>query len=118
MIGTYVLSSGYYDAYYKRAQVVRTKLINEFADAFKSVDFLLGPTAPTTAFKIGENIADPLKMYLTDIMTVAVNLSGLPAISLPSPVTGGMPVGLQIIAPQNNDRQLLEIAKSIEGLLE
>jgi len=117
MIGTYVLSSGYYDAYYKRAQVVRTKLINEFADAFKSVDFLLGPTAPTTAFKIGENIADPLKMYLTDIMTVAVNLSGLPAVSLPSPVTGGMPVGLQIIAPQNNDRQLLEIAKSIEGLL-
>ncbi len=117
MIGTYVLSSGYYDAYYKRAQIVRTKLINEFADAFKQVDFLIGPTAPSTAFKIGENIADPLKMYLTDIMTVAVNLVGVPAISLPSLIDKGMPIGLQLIAPASHDRQLLEIALTSEGLL-
>ncbi len=72
MIGTYVLSSGYYDAYYKQAQTVRTKLINEFQKAFEQVDFLLGPVAPTTAFKIGANINNPLQMYLSDLMTVAV----------------------------------------------
>jgi aspartyl-tRNA(Asn)/glutamyl-tRNA(Gln) amidotransferase subunit A len=117
MIGTYVLSSGYYDAYYKRAQTVRTKLIAEFEKAFKGVDFLLGPTAPSTAFKIGENVNDPLKMYLTDIMTVAVNLAGVPAISLPAGEVGELPVGLQLIAPQGRDRQLLELAQAKEGLL-
>lgn len=117
MIGTYVLSSGYYDAYYKRAQIVRTKLINEFNQVFKDVDFLIGPTAPTTAFKIGENIEDPLKMYLTDIMTVAVNLVGVPAISIPAGTSDGLPVGLQIIAPQHEDRELLEIAYKTEELL-
>src|SRR5690606_3860954 len=84
MIGTYVLSSGYYDAYYKKAQIVRTKLVKEFEAAFKEVDFLLGPTSPTTAFKLGENSDDPLAMYLTDIMTVAANLVGVPAISVPA----------------------------------
>lgn len=117
MIGTYVLSSGYYDAYYKKAQTVRTKLINEFADAFRQVDFLLGPTAPTTAFKIGEHASDPLAMYLTDIMTVAVNLAGVPAISLPCGQSDGLPVGLQLIAPQRADRALLAIAKNTEELL-
>lgn len=117
MLGTYVLSSGYYDAYYKRAQTVRTKLINEFNAAFESVDFLLGPTAPTTAFKIGDNIDDPLKMYLTDIMTVAVNLTGVPAISIPCGTIENLPVGLQLIAPQRADRALLGLAKSAEGAL-
>ena len=117
MIGTYVLSSGYYDAYYKRAQQVRTKLINEFNDAFKEVDFLLGPTAPSTAFKIGENVDDPLKMYLTDIMTVAVNLAGVPAISIPAGMEAGLPVGLQLIAPQKHDRQLLQLAQAAEGVI-
>lgn len=117
MIGTYVLSSGYYDAYYKRAQTVRTKLINEFKDAFSRVDFLLGPTAPSTAFKIGQNVSDPLKMYLTDIMTVAVNLVGVPAISLPAGEVGGLPVGLQLIAPQKRDRELLELADKTEELI-
>jgi aspartyl-tRNA(Asn)/glutamyl-tRNA(Gln) amidotransferase subunit A len=114
MIGTYVLSSGYYDAYYKKAQTVRTKLINEFNGVFKNVDFLVGPTAPTTAFKLGENTKDPLKMYLADVMTVAVNLVGIPAISLPCEKAGGMPVGLQFMAPQRQDKQLLALAKSYE----
>lgn len=117
MIGTYVLSSGYYDAYYKRAQSVRTKLINEFEEAFKTVDILVGPTSPGTAFKIGENISDPLKMYLTDIMTVAANLTGAPAISIPSGQVDNLPVGLQLIAPQRHDRTLLGVAKAAEELL-
>jgi aspartyl-tRNA(Asn)/glutamyl-tRNA(Gln) amidotransferase subunit A len=117
MIGAYVLSSGYYDAYYKRAQTVRTKLIKEFEAAFKTVDFLLGPTAPTTAFKIGENANDPLQMYLADIMTVAVNLVGVPAISIPAGVSDGLPVGLQLIAPQRADRALLGIAQTTEEVL-
>lgn len=117
MIGTYVLSSGYYDAYYKKAQTVRTKLINEFETAFEQVDFLLGPTSPTTAFKIGELVSDPLQMYLTDIMTVAANLAGNPAISIPCGTVGGLPVGLQLIAAQKADRQLLGVAAAAEGVL-
>lgn len=117
MIGTYVLSSGYYDAYYKKAQQLRTKLINEFNDAFSSVDFLIGPTAPTKAFDIGANSEDPLQMYLTDIMTVAVNLVGAPAISIPAGPVKDLPVGLQIIAPQKADRALLSIAKITEELV-
>jgi len=116
MIGTHVLSSGYYDAYYKKAQTVRTKIINEFQKAFEQVDFLLGPVAPTPAFRIGEKTSDPLQMYLADIMTVAANISGNPAISVPAGKAGDLPVGLQIIAPQQADRQLLGIAKAFEGL--
>lgn len=118
MIGTYVLSSGYYDAYYRRAQVVRTKLINEFESTFNEVDFLLGPTAPVTAFKIGENVSDPLAMYLTDIMTVAANLVGVPAISIPAGVAHEMPVGLQLMAPQREDRKLLAVSQKIEEILQ
>lgn len=117
MIGTYVLSSGYYDAYYRKAQTVRTKLINEFNEAFKSVDFLVGPVAPTTAFKIGENINDPLQMYLSDIMTVAPNLTGTPAISIPAGEDHGLPVGLQIMGSFKSDRELLGMAKVTEELL-
>jgi aspartyl-tRNA(Asn)/glutamyl-tRNA(Gln) amidotransferase subunit A len=114
MIGTYVLSSGYYDAYYQKAQLVRTKLINEFDDAFKKCDVLIGPTAPTTAFKIGEHTDDPLEMYLTDIMTVAANLTGMPAISIPTGSAQNLPVGLQLIAPQGKDSLVISVAKSIE----
>lgn len=117
MIGTYVLSSGYYDAYYKKAQQLRTKLIKEFEAAFENVDFLLGPTAPVPAFAIGQNSEDPLQMYLTDIMTVAVNLVGVPAISLPAGKVNGLPVGLQLIAPQRRDASLLALAQATEGLL-
>jgi len=117
MIGTYVLSSGYYDAYYKRAQTVRTKLINEFNEAFRKVDFLLGPVAPTPAFKIGENTDDPLKMYLSDIMTVGTNLTGVPGISLPAGMAENLPVGLQLMAPQKADRALLGFARQTEALI-
>lgn len=116
MIGAHVLSSGYYDAYYKKAQTVRTKIINEFKRAFEKYDFLVGPVAPTTAFKIGERASDPLKMYLSDIMTVAANMSGNPAISVPAGEAGGLPVGFQIIGPMRGDRQLLNFAKSFEEL--
>jgi len=117
MIGTYVLSSGYYDAYYNKAQTVRTKIINEFNEAFGQVDFLVGPTAPMTAFKIGENSEDPLQMYLTDIMTVAVNMAGVPAISIPVGDINGLPVGLQLIAQQRQDRALLGAARAAEKVL-
>ncbi|MCA9332549.1 Asp-tRNA(Asn)/Glu-tRNA(Gln) amidotransferase subunit GatA [Candidatus Saccharibacteria bacterium] len=113
MIGTYVLSSGYYDDYYKKAQKVRTKLINEFSEAFNSFDFLIGPTAPTTAFPIGHKAADPLEMYLADIMTVAANLTGIPSISIPLPVSG-LPIGMQIMTKQKNDVQLLAFASKVE----
>ena len=117
MIGTYVLSSGYYDAYYKTAQQLRTKLIKEFEEAFGKVDFLIGPTSPTTAFDIGANAEDPLQMYLTDIMTVAVNLVGVPAISIPAGDVNGLPVGLQLIAPQRHDKELLGLAAKAEEVI-
>lgn len=117
LTGTYVLSSGYYDAYYKKAQQLRTKLIQEFNEAFKTYDFLVGPTAPTTAFKIGHHDDDPLQMYLTDIMTVAANLVGVPAISIPAGKIDNMPVGLQLVAPQHEDRNLLGFALKTEELV-
>lgn len=117
MIGTHVLSTGYYDAYYKKAQTVRTKLIKEAEKAFEQVDFLIGPVAPTIAFKIGENVSDPLKMYLSDIMTVAANLIGNAAISLPAGQVDGLPVGVQLMAPQRADRDLLAFSKKAEELL-
>lgn len=116
MIGTHVLSSGYYDAYYKKAQTVRTKIIGEFRQAFLNYDFLVGPVAPMTAFKIGERAKDPLQMYLCDIMTVAANMSGNPAISVPAAVADGLPVGLQIIGPMSGDRELLGFAKAFEEI--
>ncbi|CAN5669667.1 Asp-tRNA(Asn)/Glu-tRNA(Gln) amidotransferase subunit GatA [soil metagenome] len=118
MIGTYVLSSGFYDAYYKRAQQVRTLIIQEFEKVFKDVDYLIGPTAAGTAFKLGEKSNDPLRMYMNDIMTVGVNLVGAPAISLPAGKSNdGLPIGLHVIAPSRQDKALLETAKAIEGIL-
>ena len=117
MIGTYVLSSGYYDAYYKKAQTVRTKLIEEFNAAIAGVDFLAGPVAPTTAFKIGQNVDDPLQMYLADILTVAANLIGNPSISVPAGLSDGLPVGLQLMAAQRADKELLAAADQAEALL-
>ena len=116
MIGTYVLSSGYYDAYYKKAQTVRSKLINEFNTAFEQFDFLLGPVAPTTAFKIGAN-KDPLQMYLCDVMTVAASMVGCPSISIPAGTSDNLPVGLQLMAPQKADKELLALAEQTEELL-
>jgi aspartyl-tRNA(Asn)/glutamyl-tRNA(Gln) amidotransferase subunit A len=116
MIGTYVLSSGYYDAYYKKAQTVRTKIINDFSQAFSKYDLLIGPTSPTVAFKIGEKTADPLKMYLNDIMTVAANMSCNPAISVPAGMSEGLPVGLQMIAPMGADAAMLAAAEAFERI--
>ncbi len=117
MIGTYVLSSGYYDAYYKKAQTVRTKIKKEFEAAFKKVDFIVGPVSPTPPFKIGEKTKDPLQMYLADLLVVAPNLAGIPAISIPAGLSNGLPVGLQIMSPQRTDRELLGFAKQAEELL-
>jgi len=116
MIGSYVLSSGYYEAYYKKAQTVRTKIVDEFREAFKKVDILVGAVSPTVAFKIGEKANDPLQMYLADIMTVAANISGNPALSVPAGESNNLPVGLQLIADYKNDRQLLAAAKAFEEL--
>ena len=117
MIGSYVLSSGYFDAYYLKAQKARTLLINEFNELFDNYDFLIGPTAPTPAFKLGENTHDPIKMYLADIMTVPASLAGLPAISIPNGVSeNGLSIGLQIIGPMRSDAKLLNLAKSLEVL--
>ena len=118
LIGTYVLSSGYYDAYYKRAQKVRTKLINEFHAAFEKYDLLIGPTAPTPAFKLGANVHDPLAMYLNDVMTVAVNLVGVSAISIPLGAGAhDLPFGFQLIAPQRGERKLLAVSQSVEQII-
>ncbi|MGH7234183.1 MAG: Asp-tRNA(Asn)/Glu-tRNA(Gln) amidotransferase subunit GatA [Candidatus Saccharimonadales bacterium] len=115
IIGTFVLSSGYYDAYYKKAMTVRTKLIDQFDAALKEVDYLIGPVAPTTAFKIGEKTKDPLQMYLADVMTVAANLTGIPAISIPNGFdSNGLPIGTQLMAAQKRDRDLLSMAKTVE----
>ncbi len=117
MIGTHVLSSGYYDAYYKKAQIVRTKLIQEFDEVFKQYDFLVGPVSPTLPFKIGEKSSDPLEMYLADLLVAGSNLAGICSISVPAGLSEGLPVGLQIMAPQKADRQLLLLAKQAEELL-
>lgn len=113
LIGNYVLSSGYYDAYYRKAQQVRTVMINEFSDVLGRYDVLVGPVAPTPAFKLGENTADPLKMYLADIMTVPASLAGLPAVSVPI-ATEGLPVGLQIIGRQQADATVLALAAQLQ----
>ena len=115
MIGSYVLSSGYFDAYYLQAQKARTLLINEFNNLFADYDFLLLPTAPTPAFGIGENTSDPVKMYLADIMTVPASLAGIPALSVPAGTTeSGLPIGAQIVGPMRSDAIILALAKSME----
>jgi aspartyl-tRNA(Asn)/glutamyl-tRNA(Gln) amidotransferase subunit A len=110
MIGTYVLSAGYYDAYYLRAQRIRHLITDEFAAAFKQVDVLMCPTAPTPAFDIGAKMDDPVTMYLNDIYTIGANLAGLPAVSIPCGFVGGLPVGLQIIGGHFAEAKLLNVA--------
>ena len=110
MIGTYALSAGYYDAYYLKAQQIRRLISNDFAEAFQQVDVIMGPTAPTTAFKLGEKADDPVSMYLSDIYTIAVNLAGLPGMSIPAGQVDGLPVGLQLIGNYWEESRLLNIA--------
>lgn len=114
MLGTYALSSGYYDAYYLRAAKVRTLLINEFKNAFSKVDVIAGPTSPTVAFGIGERTEDPLQMYLADILTVPQNLAGLPAVSVPCGFIDGLPVGLQITGNHWDEGKVLQTAYAFE----
>ncbi len=110
MIGTYVLSAGYYDAYYLQAQKVRRLISDDFAQAFKEVDVIMGPTSPTVAFNLGEKADDPVTMYLSDIYTIAVNLAGLPGMSVPAGFVGKRPVGLQIIGNYFQEARLLNVA--------
>jgi aspartyl-tRNA(Asn)/glutamyl-tRNA(Gln) amidotransferase subunit A len=115
MIGSYVLSSGFFDAYYQQAQRARTLLIRELNALFDTYDVLIGPVAPTPAFTLGENTHDPIKMYLADIMTVPASLAGIPALSVPAGTTvGGLPVGVQLMGPRRSDAQLLALARSVE----
>lgn len=117
LVGTYVLSSGYYDAYYNKANLVREMLRKEFAEVFKDVDVIAMPNAPTPAFKIGEKIADPLSMYLEDIFTVPVNIVGVPAIAIPSGTTAeGLPLSMQFIAPHCGESTLFTIGKDFEAI--
>jgi aspartyl-tRNA(Asn)/glutamyl-tRNA(Gln) amidotransferase subunit A len=110
MTGTYVLSAGYYDAYYLKAQKVRALINNDFLRAFGEVDLLLGPTAPTPAFGLGDKTADPITMYLNDIYTIGANLAGLPAMSIPCGFAGTLPVGVQLIGPHFGEAKLLAAA--------
>ncbi|MBM3264989.1 MAG: Asp-tRNA(Asn)/Glu-tRNA(Gln) amidotransferase subunit GatA, partial [candidate division Zixibacteria bacterium] len=111
----YVLSAGYYDAYYARAQKVRTLIRRDFEHAFEQVDVLVTPTTPTTAFRIGEKTDDPLQMYLSDIYTVPVNLAGAPALSVPcGRSSNGLPVGLQIVGPHFGEETILRLAYALE----
>ncbi|MBP1990918.1 Asp-tRNA(Asn)/Glu-tRNA(Gln) amidotransferase subunit GatA [Paenibacillus eucommiae] len=114
MLGTYALSSGYYDAYYLKAQKVRTLIKQDFDQALADFDVIIGPTAPTTAFKIGEQTNDPLTMYLNDILTIPVNLAGLPAISVPCGLVEGLPVGLQVIGKALDEATILRVAHAFE----
>ena len=110
MTGTYVLSAGYYDAYYLKAQKVRQLIANDFARAFGEVDLLVGPTTPTVAFELGVKDDNPVTMYLNDIYTIGANLAGLPAISLPCGFAHGLPAGMQFIGPQFAEELLLNVA--------
>ncbi|WP_445506884.1 Asp-tRNA(Asn)/Glu-tRNA(Gln) amidotransferase subunit GatA [Niallia sp. 03190] len=114
MLGTFALSSGYYDAYYKKAQKVRTLIKKDFEDVFQNYDVIIGPTTPTPAFKIGENVDDPLTMYANDILTIPVNLAGVPGISVPCGFSNGLPLGLQIIGKHFDEASIYKVAYAFE----
>ena len=114
MLGTYSLSSGYYDAYYLKAQKVRTVISREFQEAFQRYDVLITPTTPTTAFRLGEKTEDPLQMYLSDICTIPANIAGIPGISLPCGFVNGLPVGMQVLGPALGEEAVLRAAFAYE----
>ncbi len=114
MLGTYALSAGYYDAYYVKAQKVRTLIKQDFDAAFTSVDVIVAPTSPTTAFPIGERIDDPYQMYLTDIFTIPANMAGIPGISVPCGFSNGLPVGIQFLGPAFDEVTMLGVAHVYE----
>ena len=115
MLGTYVLSAGYYDAYYLKAQQVRTLILRDYDRAFERVDAVAVPTSPTPAFKLGERVSDPLQMYLADVFTVSANLAGLPAVSIPCGFTSNhLPIGLQLTGRRFDEATLLRLADAYE----
>jgi aspartyl-tRNA(Asn)/glutamyl-tRNA(Gln) amidotransferase subunit A len=114
MIGTYALSAGYYDAYYLKAQKIRGLIRQDFVTAFENVDVIMGPTSPTTAFKLGEKSDDPVSMYLSDMYTIAINLAGLPGMSVPAGFVNDLPVGLQLVGNFFAEARLLNIAHSYQ----
>lgn len=114
MLGTFALSSGYYDAYYKKAQKVRTLIKKDFEDVFEKYDVIIGPTTPTPAFKVGENVKDPMTMYANDILTIPVNLAGVPGISVPCGLSNGLPLGLQIIGKHFDESTIYRVAHAFE----
>jgi aspartyl-tRNA(Asn)/glutamyl-tRNA(Gln) amidotransferase subunit A len=114
MLGTYALSSGYYDAYYGQAQKVRTLISRDFEAAFSTVDVLVSPTTPTVAFPIGERVDDPMAMYVADLCTLPASLAGLPAISVPCGLSEGLPAGLQVMAPALADDRCYRVAAAVE----
>src|ERR687885_739759 len=117
MIGTYALSSGYYEAYYGRAQRVRTRIVEDFRAAFERVDLIVTPTSPTVAFELGERTADPLAMYMSDYITVPMPLAGIPAISIPGGLADGLPVGVQLAGPAFSENRILDAAHALEGAI-
>jgi aspartyl-tRNA(Asn)/glutamyl-tRNA(Gln) amidotransferase subunit A len=114
MLGTYALSSGYYDAYYGRAQKVRTLIAQDFTNAFQKFDFIVTPTAPGVAFELNSKTSDPLAMYLNDFCTVPMSLAGIPAISIPNGLSEGLPVGLQIAGPAFSENRILDASLALE----
>lgn len=115
MIGNFVLSSGFYDAYFLKAAKARTLIVEEYEDAFKKVDYILTPVSPNPAFKLGEKVNDPVAMYLEDVMSVSLNLAGVPGLAIPAGKTkAGLPIGLQLVGPRRSDRQLIDFAKELQ----
>jgi aspartyl-tRNA(Asn)/glutamyl-tRNA(Gln) amidotransferase subunit A len=114
VLGTYVLSAGYYDAYYRKAQQVRTLLRGDFEEAFRSFDLIVTPTCPEVAFPIGEKTEDPLKMYLSDVYTVSANLAGIPGVSIPCGFAEGLPVGMQVLGRPLDEATLLRVADAFQ----
>ena len=118
MLGTYALSAGYYDAYYLKAQKVRTLISREFQEAFQKYDILVTPVSPTVAFKLGEKVEDPVQMYLSDICTIPVNIAGIPAMSVPAGFVDGLPVGMQIMGRPLGEETILRAAYAYEQATE
>jgi aspartyl-tRNA(Asn)/glutamyl-tRNA(Gln) amidotransferase subunit A len=117
MLGTYVLSAGYYDAYYRKGQKVRRLIKQDFDHAFNAVDCLVTPTSPTTAFRLNEKVDDPLQMYLSDIYTVSANLAGIPGLSIPCGADrSGLPIGLQILGRQFDEETILQVGHFLEAM--
>ncbi len=115
MIGNFVLSSGFYDAYFLKAAKARTLIIEEYQKAFEQCDFILTPVSPNPAFKLGEKVNDPVAMYLEDVMSVPLNLAGVPGLAVPAGETKtGLPIGLQLIGPRRSDKQLIEFSKELQ----